>query len=598
LAWFAGEQWKLDAYRQYDATGDKTLEPYRVIAAKMLRKDIAAITAPERQQGKCAELAAGFGGSVGAWRRIAGDDGRTDDEVLAIIRQWRDAHPAIRMFWREFARVARVAIRTGQPILVAPAPRPPIIAAFDGYALSLTLPSGRAINYPGVRLIPNAKFEDADPDIEFFDNARGQWQPVRAWFGTLVENAVQGAARDLLAAAIIRAEARGLRVVFHCHDELVIEAPEGAISDEEVLAPLLQPPAWATGLPLGGKVHFGLLYLEAPATAEPPPPQVEPETVEHALDTFVASVDSESDSNADVAEDDADAERDATPLFELATAPQTPDHKTTCPFHEGDNTPSLQVYDDHYHCFACGAHGTAVDWLVSEEGMTRDEALVALREDGHTIANPVEDPAAKIERALALWNESRPITGTLAERYLTETRGIAAAALSADLDAVLRFHPHCPFGVDAWHPCLLALLRDPTTDTPTGIQRIALTGAAQKIERRMLGQKGVAKLQPARTQLVIAEGLESTLAGACCITYRGAPLQPVWAAMSADQLERFPVLPGIERLIILVDHDPIGKNVAACCTERWTRAGRTVVRLLPKRAGADFNDLVMPEQVT
>src|SRR5262249_50300406 len=97
LAWFAGEQWKLEAYRQYDATGDKTLEPYRVIAARMLRKsDISGVISKERQMGKAAELAAGFGGSVGAWRRIAGDDGRTDEEVRAIIRQWRCAHPAIR----------------------------------------------------------------------------------------------------------------------------------------------------------------------------------------------------------------------------------------------------------------------------------------------------------------------------------------------------------------------------------------------------------------------------------------------------------------------------------------------------------------------
>src|SRR5262249_27867441 len=89
----------------------------------------------------------------------------------------------------------------------------------------------------------------------------------------LVENTVRGSARDLLAAAIVRAEARGWPVVFHCHDEIVIEAPIGTISEQDVLALLLEPPAWATGLPLGGKVHKGPLYLEAPATAEPPPAQ-------------------------------------------------------------------------------------------------------------------------------------------------------------------------------------------------------------------------------------------------------------------------------------------------------------------------------------
>src|SRR5262249_2314603 len=188
LPWLAGEQWKLDVYRQYDATGDKSREPYRVVAAQMLRKNSVDLLAAERQLGKNADLACGLGGAVGAWPRIAGDDGRRDAEVLALIRQWRDAPPAIRAFWHDLAQAARVAIRTGQPILVAAAPRPPIIANFDGYALTLTLPSGRAIVYPGAHLTPNTKFEDGDPDIEFFDNARGQWKPARAWFGTLVEN--------------------------------------------------------------------------------------------------------------------------------------------------------------------------------------------------------------------------------------------------------------------------------------------------------------------------------------------------------------------------------------------------------------------------
>jgi DNA polymerase bacteriophage-type len=273
-AWLAGETWKLDNFRRYDATGDKNLDLYRVLAHRMLRKDgpVSEITAAERQLGKCAELACGFAGSVGAWRRIAGDDGRDDTEVQGIVRMWRNTHPAIRAFWRQTAQAARVAIRTGQPVLVAPEPQPPIIASFDGYGLSFTLPSGHQINYPGAHLTPNTKFEDGDPDVEFFDNARGQWKPARAWMGLLVENIVQGCARDLLAAALLRFETHGLPVVFHCHDEAVIEAPVGTVTEQDVLAILLEPPAWAAGLPLGGKVHSGPIYLEAPATAEPPEP--------------------------------------------------------------------------------------------------------------------------------------------------------------------------------------------------------------------------------------------------------------------------------------------------------------------------------------
>ena len=68
--------------------------------------------------------------------------------------------------------------------------------------------------------------------------------------------------------------------------------------------------------------------------------------------------------------------------------------------------------------------------------------------------------------------------------------------------------------------------------------------------------------------------------------------------LSAGALERLPILPEVERLIVLVDHDDPGKNAAASCANRWQRTNRTVIRLTPKRAGADFNDLVMPETVS
>jgi DNA polymerase len=270
LAWLAGETWKLVAYRTYQQTRDTAIEPYRIIARKMLNRPAGAeIGDEERQLGKRAELASGFGGSVGAWRRIAPHDSHTDDEIKAIIHQWRTAHPLTRKFWSDLARSLRIAIRTGAPILVAPAPQPPIVATFEDGTLRLRLPSGRAIAYPMARLVPG-KFEEAPPDIEFFDNARAQWKPYRGWFGVFVENVVSGVARDLLAAAIERFEARGFPVVFHCHDEITVETPIGALSDQEFRDILLDAPAWAAGLPLGGKVHSGAHYLPPPERpAEP-----------------------------------------------------------------------------------------------------------------------------------------------------------------------------------------------------------------------------------------------------------------------------------------------------------------------------------------
>src|SRR5262249_33920857 len=197
---------------------------------------------------------------------------------------WRDAHPATTRFWFRLAKAARLAIQhSGHETRVTPAPLPSITAYFDGTDLTLTLPSGRAINYPNARLIPNAKFADGDADIEFMDNARGAWKPMRAWYGILVENVVQGVARDLLAAAILRAEARWPgSVAFHCHDELVLEAPIGTSVRQAVLALFTEPPDWAEGLPLGGKVRNGPLYFEGPATAEPPNEPVEADEVEPA----------------------------------------------------------------------------------------------------------------------------------------------------------------------------------------------------------------------------------------------------------------------------------------------------------------------------
>jgi CHC2-type zinc finger protein/Toprim domain-containing protein len=606
-AWLAGETWKLENFRRYDATGDKNLDPYRVLSHHMLRKTapVSEITAAERQLGKCAELACGFGGSIGAWRRIAHDtDTRSDAEVLALIKQWRDAHPAIRTLWRELSQAARVTIRIGRPILVAPAPRPPIVVAFDGYALTLTLPSGRAINYPGARLSANTKFEDGDPDIEFFDNARGQWKPTRAWFGTLIENCVQGCARDLLAAALLRFEARGLPIVFHCHDEVVIEVPEGSVPEQEVLAILLEAPTWVAGLPLGGKVHSGPLYLEAPATAEPPAPKTEAEIVERAVDAYVA----DAIRLPDTKEIEQGAEEDflaslgtaMAPLTDFVSLPMDGSGHVACPFHDDPN-PSCSIYADHYFCHACRAHGDRVDWLMRVEGLTKAEAITALQDwSGPASTERPQDAAARCDFALQIWDVAQPLTGTLAERYLSETRGIDVSKLPLTIHEALRFHPRCAFGARTYHPCLIALMRDPVTNAPVGIHRIGLAlenGAVAKLDRMALGRMGVVKLWPlnGNGQLVVGEGIETTLAAATRISYRGAPLTPAWSAVAKGGLGRLPVLPGVEPLVLLVDHDENGEGQRAAdtCRAIWKFANRTVVPLIPKQKGWDFNDVVL-----
>jgi len=573
----------------------------------MLQKATDAdISTAERQLGKAAELASGFGGSVGAWRRIVPHDPRSDAEIKGIIAQWRATHPATRKFWNDLARAIRVTIRTGQPISVAPAPQPPIVATFADGDLTLTLPSGRSITYPEVQLIP-AKFEHASPDVQFMDNARGQWKTYRGWFGTFVENVVQGTARDLLAAAIARFESRGLGVVFHCHDEVTVEVPIGSLSDAEFLEILLTLPDWAAGLPLGGKVHSGPHYLEAPEhPAEPLAPASNDAMLEQAIDSYIEvsreKLNPVADGSESEHEDDADFVANLVdniaPLTELVSLPLTPDRKVCCPFHD-DAEPSCAIYADHYFCFGCGARGSRLNWLTRAEGMSVAEAVNAIKDWSGTVA-PVPqnggDDAERLQFVKSIWTAAQPLLGSLGERYLAETRHIDVTQLPPDVHRSLRFHPNCVFG-SGTHPCLIALMRHPLSDKPVGIQRIALSPEGKKVDRRMLGRGGVVKLFAVGQRLVVAEGLETTLAGATRISRWGGLLQPAWAAASSGMLGNLPVIPDVEQLIILVDNDVNGTGQAAAlrCTQRWSGAGRRVVRLMPKRPGTDFNDLVMDQ---
>ena len=266
LAWLSNETWKIETYRDFDRTNDKSQEPYRIVAAKMLgRDDLASITKAERAKGKAGDLACGFGGSVGAWRRIASDDKRTDEEIFADVRAWRDTHPKT----TDVLARARARDPHCHPYRAADGRRQ------DRRRLSRTAistspypPADRSLTRR--RGWSPANSRTAPPDVVFKDNARGKWSDYRGWFGTFIENVVQGTARDLLAAALERFEARGIPIVLHVHDEAVAEVVPGSITEGEFLAILLEAPDWAAGLPLAGKVWSGQHYFEPPE--EPPTP--------------------------------------------------------------------------------------------------------------------------------------------------------------------------------------------------------------------------------------------------------------------------------------------------------------------------------------
>jgi hypothetical protein len=272
--------------------------------------------------------------------------------------------------------------------------------------------------------------------------------------------------------------------------------------------------------------------------------------------------------------------------------------KIRCPFHE-DDTPSLHVYRDHYHCFGCGAHGGHLDWLREVEGLSPDAAIDALLHwQGRTASPRHDNDARTLKLALALWQAAKPIAGTLAVRYLADVRGIDVEALPANVP--LRFHPRCIFGMGRRLPCLIALYQDVESGEPAGIHRIALTPevmAGGEVERRSLGRwpkPRAIKLWPAATILYLGEGIETVLAAATRLPYRdGTLMRPAWAAVSTGGISKFPVLPDVQELRLLLDHDAEGEACAVPCRERWEAAGRKVTRLRPPRPGYDFNDVVL-----
>jgi DNA polymerase bacteriophage-type len=259
LAWVAGEQWKLEEYRRYDATHDPRDEPYCETACRIFRVPSGSYTkdSPERNVGKTCDLAFGYMGAINAWRKFE-PERFTDDEVKTFNAEWRAAHPAIKRFWYNIDRAALTAVRErGRVIRCGP-----VAFKSTGAFLQLKLPSGRKLSYPQ----PRAVGDEQCQHIVFMDNAAGQFQDCRnghgAYGGLWTENVVSGIARDLLAEAMLRIEAAGYPIVLHVHDEIVAEVPEGFGSLDDFTHVMTRKPAWALDLPIAAKAWTGKRYTK------------------------------------------------------------------------------------------------------------------------------------------------------------------------------------------------------------------------------------------------------------------------------------------------------------------------------------------------
>jgi DNA polymerase bacteriophage-type len=256
LAWVAGEEWKLDSYRRFDATHDPQDEPYRVTAAKIFRASPSDITQEQRNVGKTCDLAFGYAGGINAFRKFS--DQFTDEEVKQFNKDWRAAHPNIKQLWHRLDKAAWTAVRERGRLVRCSVVR----FICDGAFLQLILPSGRKISYPQPRVVG----DEHEQRVVFADNAAGQFQECRhgqgAYGGTWTENVVSGIARDLLADAMLRIEAAGYPIVLHVHDEIVAEVPDGFSSTDEFTHLMIRKPAWALELPIAAKAWTGKRYTK------------------------------------------------------------------------------------------------------------------------------------------------------------------------------------------------------------------------------------------------------------------------------------------------------------------------------------------------
>ena len=252
LAWLSGEKWRLEVFRSHGRI-------YEASASAMFGVPIGEITkgSPLRQKGKIAELALGYGGSVGALTAMGAlEMGLSESELPVLVRQWRSTNPHIVKFWWDVDAAAAAAVREKTETMVGR-----VSFSYKSGILFITLPSGRKLSYIKPRFEIN-RFGREGLTYEGIGESR-KWLRIETYGPKLTENIVQATSRDLLALAMLRLRDRGFDIVMHCHDEAVLEVPHGESSAEEVCGIMAVVPEWAVGLPLRADGYECDFYMKA-----------------------------------------------------------------------------------------------------------------------------------------------------------------------------------------------------------------------------------------------------------------------------------------------------------------------------------------------
>lgn len=239
LSWLAGEQWRLDTFRN---GGDI----YCASASRMFRVPVEkhGVNGHLRQKGKISELACGYGGSVGALKNMgAVEMGLPEDELQGLINDWRNANPHIVRLWTEVGNATMKAIKEKTIVSLGK-----LVFMYERGILFIRLPSGRRLSYIKPRIGTN-RFGGESITYMGISTAK-KWERLETFGGKLVENIVQAIARDLLASAMMNVANAGYDIVFHVHDEIIAEAPDGRGSVDEMCKLMSINPDWADGIPL------------------------------------------------------------------------------------------------------------------------------------------------------------------------------------------------------------------------------------------------------------------------------------------------------------------------------------------------------------
>lgn len=249
LAWEAGEQWVLDAFERGE-------DLYCATASQMFHVQVIkhGENGELRQKGKIAVLACGYGGSTGALISMGAlQMGLKEEELPEIIDSWREANPKIVQYWWDVEKAAMTAYKTGERSKIGK-----ISFEFWSGTLWMVLPSGRRLAYLKPRTQPN-RFGRMSLTYEGVGQNH-KWSRQETYSGRLVENATQAIARDILAEAMARMEDYGLNIVAHVHDEVIIEAPIGKYTVDEVCGLMAVKPDWCEGLPLSAAGYVAPSY--------------------------------------------------------------------------------------------------------------------------------------------------------------------------------------------------------------------------------------------------------------------------------------------------------------------------------------------------